>query len=223
MVGLKARRPLMAGAFHQVSWSAGVRLLVREEVKKVVGRPWPKGTSGNPRGRTKKAAEPPPALPDDALPGEQEALRALWNRAQSGKQGSTAAYKTYLEYLVGKARQREQVHQGPQLSEETAKRICALAEQFGMPYEPCPKCGHVEHGKPSASVTTQAAKSDSGFVPPNLEAKRETVPAPSPDYGKAQDGTEPKAAPSALRQTTVSNPAEERRREHEAGLLPKLS
>ena len=64
------------------------------------------------------------------LPNEQQVLRALWRRAQSGKQGSTQAYKTYLEYLVGKAHQKPQTQDKLQLSAETTNRLIALAEKL---------------------------------------------------------------------------------------------
>lgn len=85
----------------------------------------------------------------DALPNERETLAALWNRAQSGKQGATQAYKTYLEYLVGRAAQKPQQAQGPQLSPDTVNRITELATKLTAK---CANCGHEVGGKGLAAV-----------------------------------------------------------------------
>lgn len=149
-----------------------------EQVKKKPrGRPFEKGNQFATRANRKQEDAPPPDV-SDALPDEKEALRALWARAQSGKQGSTAAYKTYLEYLVGKARQRDEMPSGPKLSEETAARLATIATKLTTK---CAYCGKPVGG-PSVElfVSQEQANDSSGF-------KAFDPPAPP----KAQEPQEP--------------------------------
>jgi hypothetical protein len=230
MVGLKARRRTTAGGFRQASWSGGEKRHVSEEIqaeqkKRPWGRPFQKGVSGNPGGRPKKIAEAPldvPEMPEDISPGERQVLIELWKWGKSGRQGAASALRNFYEFLYGKAGSKQPTRSVvDDVRPETWTKICSLADLFGMPYNPCPACGHIEYGMPRTSVTTQVSKTDSGFVPPSLEDKREIVPAPSPDYGKAQ-GAEEAALVVLRQQTTSAKEAEENRREHEAGPLPKL-
>jgi hypothetical protein len=84
----------------------GVDSTSGERQKKVVGRPWPKGVSGNPGGRRKKLDELDRAIAEHNWPKVPGILDALHQMALTG---DVAAALGWLDRVVGKARTRAEL------------------------------------------------------------------------------------------------------------------
>ena len=126
-----------------------------KEAKKVIGRPFPKGVSGNPEGRRIKRKAPPPfQVTPDTLPDERQALAALYNKAINGRQGAVQALKTYLEHSVGKAAQKPPAPRSivDDLAPETIERLSYAASRIVGKFH-CPQCGYQEPARIEAEST----------------------------------------------------------------------
>jgi hypothetical protein len=146
--------------------------------------------------------------------GKTRAQRIAEALVKKGEKGISAAVTEINNRLTGKPGTQQATRSlVDDVRPETWTKICSLAEQFGMPYEPCPRCGHVEHGKPHASVPTQQANADTGF---------QAFTPPARPKGPAVDDAEANKAVLMRQTTTSAEQAEAKRQEHEAGVLPKL-